>query len=969
MEYKILLERYERLLEENRILKNENKILKEQLNTGYSIYDIEDREVTSICEDKNIKTSEIKVNSINKDSSASEKIKLFMNLFKGRPDVYAKRWQDKVGKSGYSPVCLNEWKKGVCNKPQIKCSKCNNKKYASLNEHIIEKHLKGQEVLGIYPMLEDESCYFLAIDFDDSGWQNDVTAIIEICNEKNIPASVERSRSGNGAHLWFFFEEKISATLARKLGTAILTYAMMQRHEIKFKSYDRLFPNQDTMPKGGLGNLIALPLQLYARKNNNSSFVDNKFNSYEDQWKYLDSVQKLNESEVKLIISELCNDNELGELRTSDDQIPKPWQTNTVKVEINKFDFPYKIYAIKANMLYIKKEGFSNKSLNIIKRLASFKNPDFYKAQAMRISTYGKPRIISLCDETDDYLCLPRGCELDLVSLLKVYEIPIEWEDERFYQKTINAKFVRKLREEQEEPVKEMLQYDNGVLSATTAFGKTVIGAKLIAERKLNTLILVHTRQLLEQWKERLGEFLQINEVLPKEEVNKRGRKKKFSIIGQIGAGKNNPSGLIDIAIMQSVVTGDEVKDFVREYGMVIVDECHHVPAFSFEQIMKNINAKYVYGLTATPIRKDGHHPIIFMHCGPVRYKVNPLQQAKKRPFEHYIIPRFTSFRSSQTENEQRWTMGEIYSDICKNDIRNQLIIKDVLQALSQGRNPIILTERTSHVEILAHNLKEKLVNVVILTGRMSAKHRKNELEKLNVMHVENNTVIVATGRLVGEGFDMPRLDTLFLAMPIAWKGTISQYAGRLHRLYEGKSEVQIYDYIDIHINVLERMYQKRLKGYAAIGYSIKSDSKSFSDFNSIFNNGNFLTAFIEDILAAKSHIIIVSPYINKKGLDLTLNKFIEVLKSGVKITVVTRPETDHKEKDRFNIACRINDIEKIGVNVVFKSDINQKFAVIDQEIVWYGSINILSSNRLDENIIRLENVNIADELLSNIDM
>lgn len=964
MKYSVLLKKYENLLEQNKNLRDENKRLKKQLNLDCSIYNAQHKEIPPIDRSKNIKIDKPTMNTVNNYSSPKEKVNLFMSLFKGRSDVYAKRWQNKKGKSGYSPMCLNEWSKGICSKPQIKCSQCKNKTYALLDEHVIEKHLRGKEIVGIYPMLEDESCYFLAIDFDDDEWQKDVAATMETCNEKNIPASIERSRSGNGAHIWFFFEEKISATLARKFGTAILTYTMMKRHEIKFKSYDRLFPNQDTLPKGGLGNLIALPLQLNSRKNNNSSFIDNNFNPYDDQWKYLNSIQKLKENEVNIIVSKLCGDNELGKLRTDNNQAVKPWEATNIKEKITKSDFPNTIDVVKANMLYIEKEGFSNRALNVVKRLASFRNSDFYKAQAMRISTYGKPRIISLCDEISGYICIPRGCEIDLVNLSKEYQIPIECKDKRFYQKSIDVEFIGKLRDEQEEPVKEMLQFDNGVLSATTAFGKTVIGAKLIAERKKNTLVLVHTRQLLEQWKERLGEFLKINEILPKEETKKRGRKKKISRIGQIGAGKNNPSGIIDIAIMQSVVTGDEVKDFIKEYGMVIVDECHHVPAFSFEQIMKNINAKYVYGLTATPIRKDGHHPIIFMHCGPVRYKVDPILQAQKRPFEHYIIPRFTSYRRLYTENEQSWTIGEIYSDISKNDIRNQFIIEDVLEALRQGRNPIILTERTSHVEILAQNLKEKLVNVITLTGRMSSKQRKSELEKLNAVHGENNTVIVATGRFVGEGFDMPRLDTLFLAMPIAWKGTISQYAGRLHRLYEGKNEVQIYDYIDIHINVLEKMYQKRLKGYASIGYSIKSDNKSFNDHNSIFNNNNFLPVFKDDILASNSNIIIVSPYINKKGLDQILIDLNEIIKSGVKITVVTRSETDYKEKDRVNIISRINDIKKTGANIIYKSNLYHKFTVIDQRIVWYGSINILSSKNSDSSIIRLDNINIADELL-----
>ena len=471
-----------------------------------------------------------------------------------------------------------------------------------------------------------------------------------------------------------------------------------------------------------------------------------------------------------------------------------------------KVDIPETVHITRANMLYINKNGFSNKALNSLKRMAAFRNPDFYKAQAMRLPTYDKPRIISLSDETSDYLCLPRGCELDLVNLLGNLKADVEWADKTSLGRAISVEFNGLLRDEQADATDSMLRYDNGVLSATTAFGKTVIGAKLISERKVNTLVLVHTQQLLEQWKKRLNQFLTINEKLPDEPVKKRGRKKVRSIIGQLGGGKKTLSGIIDIAVMQSLAKGDEVNEIVRDYGMIIVDECHHVPAFSFEQILKSALAKYVYGLTATPVRQDGHHPIIFMHCGPVRYKVDAKEQAEKRPFDHYIIPRFTHFRKPVGQDEKQWSIGEIYSEISTSPIRNQLIIEDVISCVKEGRNPIVLTERTAHVELIADQLSKALPNVIELIGGMSAKERRAALGRLSSIPANENIVIVATSRFVGEGFDEPRLDTLFLAMPVACKGTVQQYAGRLHRLYQDKNEVQIYDYVDVHVGVLERM-------------------------------------------------------------------------------------------------------------------------------------------------------------------
>ena len=966
MEYEELYKKYKELLEENQKLKIENEDFKKQLGL---LLPITSNEIHTLKEESsNPADPSVDLEQISNASSPQDKIKLFISLFRGRDDVYAKRWQSKEGKSGYSPVCLNEWAKGICNKPRIKCSECTNKDYAILDSTAIDKHLRGKAVFGVYPMLTDETCYFLAIDFDDEGWEKDISALRDLCTEKKIPFAVERSQSGNGAHGWFFFTDRISAASARKFGTLLLTHAMSKRHEIRFSSYDRLFPNQDTLPKGGFGNLIALPLQLNARKNNNSVFIDENFQPYDDQWHFLSNIRKLDEEEIDVYISQLGLNNELGDLRQSEDEEIRPWEKKRTDNKLNSSDIPHTIHITKANMLYVNKNGFSNKALNGIKRLAAFKNPDFYKAQAMRLPTFDKPRIISLSDETPDFLCLPRGCELDLTNLFGIFKADVKWIDETCPGKSINVEFNGQLRDEQADAADSMLQHDNGVLSATTAFGKTVIGAKLISARKVNTLVLVHTQQLLEQWKERLNQFLIIDETVPTDIVKKRGRKKSRSVIGQLGGGKKNLSGIVDIAVMQSLVKGDEVKEAVRNYGMVIVDECHHVPAFSFEQILKNVSAKYVYGLTATPVRQDGHHPIIFMHCGPVRYKVDAREQAEKRPFEHYIIPRFTPFRKPVSQDEKEWSIGEIYSEISTSQIRNQLIIDDVIKSVEEGRNPIILTERTAHVELIADRLSKSIPNVIVLTGGMSAKERKAALERLSSIPPDGNIVIVATGRFVGEGFDEPKLDTLFLAMPIAWKGTVQQYAGRLHRLYQNKSEVRIYDYVDVHVGVLERMYQKRLKGYASIGYSAKSDSKPFEATNAIFDNHNFLAVFSNDVSSAKSDMVIVSPYMTQKRLSSMLDILLSGTNNGAKLTVITRPESDYKEKDKPAVINMVNSIRATGANIIFKPNIHQKFAIIDQQIVWYGSINFLSFGSSEESIMRLDSINIVNELIGTIE-
>ncbi len=525
-----------------------------------------------------------------------------MSLFKGRDDLYAKRWESRNGRSGYAPVCLNEWKPGLCRKPEVKCAVCGHRSYAALDEKVIEAHLRGNLVAGIYPLRQDETCHFLAIDFDKDGWQQDVSTLRDVCTAFAVPVAIERSRSGHGAHAWFFFADPIAASLARRFGSALLTHAMTKRHEIKFKSYDRFFPNQDTMPKGGFGNLIALPLQKAARKDGNSVFIDEHFHPYDDQWGFLAQIRRLSEDELGALISKLCHGNELGELKQDDEEPAKPWEMTRSK--LSRHDFPNVMQLVKANMLYIAKSGITPRALNALKRLAAFKNPEFYRAQAMRMPTYNKPRIISCAEETPEYLCLPRGCEADLATLLEEAGVEVAWSDKTHPGRRIEVAFTGVLREDQELAAEAMLKHDCGVLSAATAFGKTVIAARLIAERKTNTLILTHRQQLLSQWMAKLAQFLEIDEELPVV-AKKRGRKPRQSLIGQIGAGKENPGGVIDVAIMQSLTSGGEVKACVRDYGMVIVDECHHVPAFSFEQILKTVHCQI--------------HLWLDRHAGPTR--------------------------------------------------------------------------------------------------------------------------------------------------------------------------------------------------------------------------------------------------------------------------------------------------------------------------------------------------------------
>lgn len=736
--------------------------------------------------------------------STDAKIQLFRSLFKGREDIYSIRWDSKSGRSGYAPACDNEWVAGLCEKPRIKCHECNNRKLISISDQAVFDHLIGRKTIGAYALLTDETCWFLAADFDGEHWQEDAAAFARTAKINGIHASIEISRSGNGAHVWIFFTQPLSAAIARRLGSALITLTCETERLLHLKSYDRLFPNQDTMPKGGFGNLIALPLQKTPRENGCSLFVDGFLKPHQDQWAYLANVQRVSSSSAERVIQSVHMDGGvLGvKFASTDENVEDPW----TKPPSRRFDekpidgpFPEVVEIVSANMAFIPKEGLPTALINRLVRLAAFQNPEFYKTQKMRLSTFGIPRVVGCAEDFDKYIALPRGCLDEAILLLKSLGINVKIRDERFDGTTIDLNFLGELRPEQTLAVMEMLRHDTGVLCAPTAFGKTVSAAAIIAERKVSTLILVHRAQLMDQWASRLSSFLGIEE----------------KQIGKIGGGKRKHGGLIDIALMQSLNRKGEIDDRIADYGQIIVDECHHLSAFSFEQILKSAKAKYVLGLTATPIRRDGHHPIIFMQCGPIRCRVNDKHQ--QRPFYHEVIPINTGFRMPiETQ-----AIHEIYAYLAQSAERNQLIVRDVKAALASGRSPLVLTERKDHLFLLEAQLKGCTEHIIILFGGMGVKQRRLEMEKLTSLPVGATRLILATGKLIGEGFDDPQLDTLFLTMPISWRGTLQQYAGRLHRLHDGKKVVQIYDYIDENLPVLMRMFDKRMKGYRAMSYSL----------------------------------------------------------------------------------------------------------------------------------------------------
>ena len=737
--------------------------------------------------------------------SAAQKVALFRRLFRGRTDAYPVRWESQTsGKSGYAPACANEWRANVCDKPRIKCSDCSNRLLIPLSDAVIYDHLAGEHTIGIYPMLEDDSCYFLAVDFDESDWRDDALAFLQSCEDLGVPAALEISRSGNGAHAWIFFSSRVSARDARRLGTSIISHTCARTRQLKLESYDRLFPNQDTMPKGGFGNLIALPLQKWPRENGCSVFVDTQLRPYPDQWVFLASIKPIAAHDLEPTILRATGDaHPLDVTFIDDEDLATPWKQQSTSTNKVGGQMPKSLTVTLANLIYFEKDQLPQALANRLIRIAAFQNPEFYKAQAMRMSVWDKPRVIGNAENYPEHIALPRGCHDAVLDLLRDNGITCDLRDERFDGSPIDVPFVGTLRLDQEAAVAAMLHHDTGVLCAPTAFGKTVTAAAMIARRGVTTLVLVHRTELLKQWQERLQAFLGVG----------KGE------VGTIGGGKAKPTGKIDIAVMQSISRQGKVNPLVYNYGQVIVDECHHVGAVTFDAILKSAKAKFVLGLTATPVRRDGLQPIIFMQCGPIRYKA---AKPAGMPHDLEVLPRSRLTRINLPTDAG---IQDIFGHLANDQARTEAIAAEVRDAVGQGRKVLVLTERTEHLDAINAALHGLLSALFVLHGRMSTKQRRALVADLDALPPDAPRVLLSTGKLVGEGFDHPPLDTLVLTMPVSWKGTLQQYAGRLHREHATKTDARIIDFVDAGHPALMRMWEKRQRGYRAMGYRIASDT------------------------------------------------------------------------------------------------------------------------------------------------
>jgi superfamily II DNA or RNA helicase len=910
----------------------------------------------------------------------------FFSMFWGRQDVYAKRSVNKeTGKAAYYPQCNNFWT-NVCHKKikdGINCKDCKNRSYKTITKKDILNHLQGNaynasDVIGVYPLLSNGTCRFMVFDFDnhdknaeekdfansDDTWVEEVESMREICVLNGIEPLVERSRSGRGAHVWIFFDKPIDASFVRKFGFALLDKGAEQINLKSFKYYDRMLPAQDSLPEdSAVGNLIALPLQGKALRDGNSAFIDGNWNAYPNQWETLFNKPRLSQEFLEEKIKEWSNIIDDIAANAAESDREKPW--NRMR-HFNKNDVEGKLHIILSNGIYVDNTNLKAAMQNRIRRMAAISNPVFYKNQAIGTSNYDTARWIYLGkDHLSGYIQIPRGLQDELWENIKQADIDYEMEDERQQGRKINVDFKGELRPEQDKALKELIRYDNGILHAATAFGKTVVSSAIIAQKKINTLIILESSALIEQWKEALEKFLNINEGLPAYETKTGRVRKRKSLIGTLQGAHDSMTGIIDIAMAGSLCKKGKYHKMMNEYGLVLIDECHHSASETIANVLKEVKAKYVYGVTATPKRGDGLEKINYMLIGPIRYSYTTKEKAKEQGIQHLVYPRFTLTVPPRGVITDKMHPNEAYEIIHNNDVRDEQIIEDVKNCVAAGRTPVVLSRYKDHSEKFYERLKNYADHVFLMTGNNSKKEHRKILEQMHQVDKNESLILIATGSLVGEGFDFPRLDTLFMATPVSFRGVVEQYAGRLNRDYAGKENVIIYDYVDNHIPMFNNMYMKRLKAYKQIGYEFGDSLQTVKQtVNAIYDGNNYSENYHKDLLDSNKNIIISSPVISGSKVYELINMLKEKQMSGVQVTIVTWTPDSYGFGDAAYWMQLHEDMRRAGFYIRTVEEYCDRFAVIDQEVVWYGNINLLAKDKVDDSIMRVRSKGIAGELM-----
>jgi superfamily II DNA or RNA helicase len=670
------------------------------------------------------------------------------------------------------------------------------KTYLPVTEEAIEEHLRGKESIGVYPLLEDDTCWFVACDLDGRTWPLDALAFLETCAEQGVPAALERSRSGEGAHVWIFFAVPVPAVAARRLGALLLRETMARRAEFDLASYDRLFPNQDFLPKRGFGNLIALPLQGRCRRQGTSVFVDPAtLEPWPDQWAFLSLVERLAPERLDRLLA-VSEDVAVGAAALASDRRAQ-----------RDGRMPSEVACVIGAGLSIARAGLPPSLLAELKHLASLHNPLFYERQRLRLSTYQTPRLIRCYEEDLTQLHLPRGLLEQVDAAVQAAGSRLVTGDARPSPDRISLRFAGSLTALQATALEALLAHEEGVLVAPPGIGKTVIACALIAARNLPTLVLAHRKPLLEQWRAQLQAGLGL---APKQ-------------IGQFGGGRRKRTGIVDLAMIQSLKAVGDLEAFFRGYGLVVIDECHHLPAISFEACVRRAPVRYFLGLTATPYRRDGLQEIITMQCGPVRHRI----ATGDGPAGELALELGVRETGLSLEGAAEAAIQEVFRQLVDDEARTALVCDDVVAALAEGRRCLVLSQWKQHCQLISDGLRARGKEPLVLEGGLRKREREAIVERINNAALDDELVVVATGQYLGEGFDCPQLDTLFLAFPVAFKGRLVQYTGRLMRAYQSKTSVCVYDYADVQVPVLRKMHTRRLATYKSLGFEREGQSRT----------------------------------------------------------------------------------------------------------------------------------------------
>ena len=958
-------------------LEDENRLLKERLEeAGVSYANIVSGDAEGAVEvydpDQSARIKKFDVT----DKIASD---FFMMFCRGRKDVYDLRYTNpKTGKNGYYSQCFNRWDRGchIQKKDGVRCKDCELRAYKPVTLPLIKAHMNGtdpngNDVVAIYPMLENNLCQLLVFDFDnhakgaeqedyaniDDGWKEEINALRRICKNLDVDAVVERPRSGRGAHLWIFFKEMVPARLARRFGFALLEKGAESVNLKSFKYYDRMIPTQDALPEGGLGNVIALPLQGMALKSGNSAFIDENWNAYEDQLNVLAGTRRLTRQGIEDYLSLWYSTGSISE----DNGTDAPWDKNS---EIEAGSVKGVVRIVLADRIYIDSTGMSNKTKRQLRRMATFSNKQYFQNQAMDMPNYDESRFIYLGSDEGKYIVLPRGLREEILKKFDNAGISYKIEDKRTKGQELNISFRGELRESQIPAVETMLENETGILHAATAFGKTVVCCDMIARRGISTLILVDRADLMNQWIKRLEEFLDIDEELPEYQTKTGRTRKRKSLIGNLQGAHDTLTGIVDVAMIRSLKKKDGFHPKLKEYAQVYFDECHHAASDSAIEVLQEINAKYVYGVTATPKRGDGKEKINEFLLGPIRYRFTAKDRAEEQNINHLVYPRFT--RTVKPHHLSKTPYGnDAYELIRNNDVRDEQIIRDVADCVQAGRTPVVLTKYVDHAKKLSERLKTYADRLILLTGANGTKARRAQVEELNKVDNSDSLILVGTGSLLGEGFDFPRLDTLFMATPVSGENVVEQYVGRLNRDYDGKENVIVYDYVDSHIPKFDKMYSARMKAYKKIGYElcVNMDGEK-QKANAIYDIENYAETYWKDLEEANSAVVVSSPRLNNQKVDRIIKILGKRRELGVKVTIVTwHPDAYKYGKDDVRMEL-MERLRKAGFEIRLVEESCEHYAVIDNEIVWYGSVNLLSKEDAEDNLMRVCSKDIAAELL-----